>query len=54
MGIIGKGLKFVARKTLLVAVMYGGKQIAGKIAGKMVEAAAKKKAGQPNPMSPHE
>jgi len=46
MGIIGGALKSAAKKVLLVALVYGGKKIAGKITGKMVKTASKKKSGE--------
>lgn len=42
MGIIGKHVGKLARKALLVAAIYGGKQIAAKVAGRVIKAVSKK------------
>jgi hypothetical protein len=43
MGIISGALKNAAKKALLVALVYGGKKAASKIAGKVMKSAANKK-----------
>jgi hypothetical protein len=48
MGIITGALKSAAKKAFIVALVYGGKKAASKIAGKIVKSAADKKKASSN------
>ena len=42
MGIIRKQVGWIAKKALVAAVVYGGKQIAAKVAGRVIKAVSKR------------